>query len=64
MAKGPKDMNQLAFDAVARATGGSTSADLERARKGAEARTESLSAEERSKIASDAAKVRWNKKAA
>jgi hypothetical protein len=63
MAKGPKDMNQIAFDAVARATGGPTSAELERARKGGEARAESLTAEQRAEIASNAAKVRWNKPA-
>jgi len=60
MAKGPKDTNQLAFDAVARLTGGSTSQNIDRAQKGGEARAEALTPERRSEIAKAAAAKRWS----
>ncbi len=64
MAKGPKDTNQMAFDAVGRLTGGSTSSNQERAKKGGEARSAALTPEQRSEIARKAAETRWHKKAA
>jgi hypothetical protein len=63
MAKGPKDINQTAFDAVARLTGTSESFEVERAKKGAAARTEALSPERRTEIARAAAAKRWDKPA-
>lgn len=61
VAKGPKDLNQTAFDIVARATGGSTSESLIRAKKGGEVRSEKLTPEQRSAIAKKAAAARWGK---
>jgi|GEM_PF-5090947 len=55
MSKGPKDLNQTAFDLVARATGGSTSEKVTRAREGGKARKEALTTEQRSEIAKKAA---------
>ena len=61
MAKGPKDFNQTAFDLVARATGGAASSEVQRAKKGGEARKASLTPEQRSEIAKKAAAARWGK---
>ena len=60
MAKGPRDINQTAFDIVARSTGGSESKDLQRASEGGKARKEALTPERRSEIAKAAAAKRWN----
>jgi hypothetical protein len=59
MAKGPKDLNQTAFDLVARSTGNPTSDEIERAAKGGKARKEALTPERRSEIAKAAAAKRW-----
>lgn len=61
MSKGPQDFNQTAFDLVARATGTATSAEVDRAKKGGEARKEKLTHEQRSTIAKKAAAARWGK---
>lgn len=62
-----KDINTIAADIVAMATGTKekpqkNAAAQELGKKGGKARAEKLSKEERSKIASDAAKARWKKK--
>lgn len=62
MSKGPKDINQTAFDVVAEATGGSTSKNVQRAKQGGTKRANALSDEERSAIAKKAAQARWAKK--
>ncbi len=62
MAKGPKDLNQAAFDIVAQSTGQPTSDKLDRAKKGGQARSEKLTPEQRSEIARAAAEKRWHPK--
>ena len=65
VAKGPKDFSQTAFDIVARSTGTPTTDDIaktERAKKGAEARSEKLTPEQRSEIARVAASKRWHRR--
>jgi hypothetical protein len=62
MAKGPRDLNQTAFDIVARATGSdASSSKVDRASKGGAARKSSLTPEQRSEIAKKAAAARWGK---
>lgn len=59
--KGPKDPNQLAYDTVAKLTGRPTIAETERGKKGADARNEALTPEERSGAAKKAVESRWLK---
>ena len=62
MAKGPKDINQMGFDLVAKVTGTPTLAEIDRGRKGGEVRANNLTSEEKSEIAKKAAEARWSKK--
>lgn len=63
--KPPKDINEIAADIVAKATGEKNPAAVALGRlgglKGGKARAEALSDEERSEIARKAAKARWEK---
>jgi hypothetical protein len=63
MARDRRDFAQIAFDAVAQATGTSNTTDMNRASKGGVARKAALTPEQRSEIAKKAAATRWAKKA-
>lgn len=60
MAKGPKDLNQTAFDIVARSIGEPTSDEIAKTQSGGTARAKSLTPERRSEIAKLAAAKRWH----
>jgi hypothetical protein len=63
MQRDRRDFAQIAFDAVAQATGTTTTTDAKRAAKGGAGRAAKLTPEQRSEIAKKAAAARWAKKA-
>ena len=63
MQRDRRDFAQIAFDAVAQATGMTTTTDAKRAAKGGAARKAALTPEQRSEVAKKAAAARWAKKA-
>jgi hypothetical protein len=60
--KPPRDPNEAAFRVMQQITGEYVPPKVERAKKGGNARAESLTAEQRSEIAKKAAETRWNRK--
>lgn len=61
--KPPRDPNQAAFRVLGIVTGEHQTPKQKRAHKGAAARKEALTPEQRSEIAKKAAAARWNNKA-
>jgi len=57
----PRDPNEAAFRVLQMATGKFETPKVKRAKKGAEARKEALTSEQRSEIAKKAAAARWAK---
>lgn len=59
--KPPRDVNEAAHRVLGQITGDYESPKVRRAKAGANARKEKLTAEQRSEIAKKAAAARWNK---